>query len=98
MSDRGGPAPPAPFAEWERALSAGSFEEVFATLEAVVAHLEEGRLPLEHSVSSYEIGVRLAERCERLLAEAELRVSRLDEPSVAFEFDGADEGLDDGEE
>ena len=102
MNESGGPTTPAPFAEWEWALSEGSFEEVFATLEAVVAHLEEGRLPLEHSVSSYEIGVRLAERCERLLAEAELRVSRLDEAGATFELeidlDGRGEDLDDAEE
>ena len=77
MSDGG--APPTPFAEWEWALTEGSFEEVFATLEAVVAHLEEGRLPLAESVASFELGMRLAERCEQILGEAELRVSRLEE-------------------
>lgn len=67
-----------PFAEWEWALSEGTFEEVFATLEAVVSHLEDGRLPLAESVACFELGMRLAERCERMLGEAELRVSRLE--------------------
>jgi len=70
---------PTPFAEWEWALTEGTFEEVFATLEAVVAHLEEGRLPLAESIACFELGMRLAERCERFLGEAELRVSRLEE-------------------
>lgn len=68
-----------PFAEWEWALTDGTFEEVFATLEAVVGRLEEGRLPLAESLTCYELGVRLAERCERFLDDAELRVSRLEE-------------------
>lgn len=79
MSEGMDPGNPTPIAEWERAISAGTYEEVFLTLEAVVARLEAGRLPLEESVTCYEIGVRLAERCERMLTDAELRVSRLDD-------------------
>ena len=94
MSD--GDRRPTPFAEWEWALTEGSFEEVYDTLEAVVAHLEDGRLPLAESVSCYELGVRLAERCERFLSEAELRVSRLEEVADRF-YDAAVRG-DDGEE
>jgi len=60
-------------------LAEGRFEEVYETLEAVVGFLDEGRLPLEESVECFEIGVRLAQRCEAILAEAELRVTRLDE-------------------
>ncbi len=94
MSD--GIRQPTPFAEWEWALTEGSFEEVYATLEAVVAHLEDGRLPLAESVSCYELGVRLAERCDRFLAEAELRVSRLEEAAARF-YDASGRG-DDGDE
>jgi len=67
-----------PFAEWEWALHQGSFEEVHATLEAVVAHLERGSLPLDETVACYELGVLLADRCERFLAEAELRISEIE--------------------
>ena len=94
MNNGGRPA--TPFAEWEWALTEGTFEEVFATLEAVVAHLEDGRLPLAESVACYELGMRLAERCERFLAEAELRVSRLEE--VAARFYDAREREDDGDQ
>ena len=92
MSD--GERQPTPFAACEWVLIDGSFEEVFATLEEVVAHLEDGRLPLAESVACYELGVRLAERCERFLSEAELRVSRLEE--VAARFYHAGEPADDG--
>ena len=74
-------------AAWERSLTDGSFEEVFAALEAVVARLEEGQLPLAESVACYELGVRLAERCDRFLDEAELRVSRLE--SIASRLEDA---------
>ena len=85
-----------PFAAWEWALTEGTFEEVFATLEEVVGHLEDGRLPLAESVACYELGVRLAERCERFLTEAELRVSRLEEIAARF-YDAGGAG-DDGAE
>ena len=98
MSD--GTRPPAPFAAWEWALTEGSFEEVYATLEEVVAHLEDGRLPLAESIACYELGVRLAERCERFLSEAELRVGRLEEAAARFYDAGrvGAEGTDAGEE
>jgi len=62
---------------WERALDTGSFEEASAALEEVVARLEAGRLPLDETVALYELGVRLAARCEQDLAQAELRVREL---------------------
>ncbi len=62
---------------WRTALAEGSFEDVSDALEAVVARLELGQLRLEDSLLCYELGVRLAERSEQILASAELRVSRL---------------------
>jgi len=74
-------------ADWERSLVDGTFEEVYAALEAVVARLEDGQLPLAESVACYEMGVRLAERCDRFLDEAELRVNRLE--GIAAQLDVA---------
>ena len=59
--------------------SDASFEALFARLEAIAAQLEEGGAPLERSVELYAEGMRLAERCQRLLADAEQRVDRLRE-------------------
>ena len=75
--------PPA-VAAWEQSLATGTFEEVYATLEEVVTHLESGRLPLAESITCYELGVRLSERCEQFLAEAELRVSQLEEIAAQY--------------
>ncbi len=71
-------------AAWELTLANGNFEEVYATLEEVVSHLESGHLPLAESIACYELGVRLSERCERYLAEAELRVSQLEEMAAQY--------------
>ncbi len=47
--------------------------------EALLARLEEGGLTLEQSVALYEEGMQLARRCQELLQEAELKVSKLQE-------------------
>ena len=71
------------FAEWERAASEGTFEDALIALEQVAGRLEAGNLSLADSVRCYEIGNRLANRCGAMLDEAELRISRLDEPNVS---------------
>ena len=63
---------------WAIALADGSFEEARTALEEVVAHLEHGQLSLAESVECYEVGVRLADRCDRLLAAAALRIGEID--------------------
>ena len=73
------------FALWESILENGSFEDVYEALATVVAQLEEAQLSLEDSLACYELGVRLAARCEQFLEEAELRISRLDEMSPGAE-------------
>jgi exodeoxyribonuclease VII small subunit len=57
--------------------SAGSFESALEGLEVVVEHLERGLLPIDEAIAWYELGLRLAQRSEVLLRNAELRVSEL---------------------
>ncbi len=79
-------------ASWRTALERGTFEEVSDALEAVVACLERGQLRLEEALTCYELGVKLAERCESDLASAELRVSRLASTSTGEDpWDDVDE-------
>ena len=85
-----------PYAVWRSTLAEGSFEDVYEALTAVVTQLEDARLPLADSLACYELGMRLAERCERYLEEAELRISRLDEVGVAMVADNDLGGDDDG--
>ena len=75
---------------WRLALGNGTFEEARTALEEVVGHLEGGRLSLAESLECYELGVRLADRCDRMLADAELRISEID----ASAFGATDEPPD----
>jgi exodeoxyribonuclease VII small subunit len=54
-----------------------TFEQAFQELEATVAKLEDGDLPLEESLALFERGQRLSAHCSRLLEQAELRVTQL---------------------
>jgi exodeoxyribonuclease VII small subunit len=54
-----------------------SFDDALAELQRVVAELETGGLPIERSITLYERGVGLHERCASLLSDAELRVQQL---------------------
>ncbi len=56
-----------------------SYEAAYQQLEALVAQLESGALPLEESVALYERGQRLAAHCQALLEEAELKIKMVDE-------------------
>ena len=64
-------------ARWEAALASGTFEDASEALEEVVVRLEAGRLPLQRTIDLYDLGVRLAARCDADLAAAELRIREL---------------------
>ena len=53
------------------------FEDASAQLEEVVQRLEGGDLPLQEALALYERGVELANHCQGLLDQAELRVTQL---------------------
>ena len=59
------------------AIEGLSFDDALAQLQRTVAELEAGGQPLEEAIALYERGVALQARCERLLADAELRVQQL---------------------
>jgi len=47
------------------------FERAIEELESIVKRLEEGKVPLEESITIYERGEALKRRCEELLRQAE---------------------------
>ena len=53
------------------------FERAIEELESIVKRLEEGKVPLEESVTIYERGEALKRRCEELLRQAEARVEKI---------------------
>lgn len=54
-----------------------NFEEALQKLEAIVAQMEAGDLPLEETLKAFEEGVRLAGLCTKKLDEAERKVEKL---------------------
>ena len=54
-----------------------SLEEAMAMLEAVVARMENEKLPLEESLKLYEEGIRLASRCATELEAAKRKIQIL---------------------
>lgn len=54
-----------------------SFEAAYGTLQEIILKLESGEPTLEESVSLFERGRLLAEHCQRLLDQAELRITQL---------------------
>ena len=64
------------------------FEEAMKQLDAIVAKLEEDKLPLDEMIARYEEGVALARYCEAKLGEAEQKVrliARQADGSIALE-------------
>jgi exodeoxyribonuclease VII small subunit len=59
-------------------IADGAFEDTLSALEAVVDHLERGRLSIDESVTWYELGLGLSRRCADLLQQAELRISTIE--------------------
>lgn len=55
------------------------FEALYRRLEETVSRLEGGDLTLEESLALYEEGMKLARRCQEILQQAELRVTKLQE-------------------
>lgn len=53
------------------------FETALSQLEALVARMESGELPLEQSLAAYERGVELSRVCQRLLDAADEQVKVL---------------------
>lgn len=54
-----------------------SYETLYTRLQAIVARLETGELPLAEALALYEEGVAVASACQQLLDTAELRIQEL---------------------
>jgi exodeoxyribonuclease VII small subunit len=54
-----------------------NFEQSLAQLEALVAQLESGDLPLDAALASFEQGVRLTRECQGALNAAQQKVQVL---------------------
>lgn len=53
------------------------FEDAYRLLEETLDEMRQDGLTLDRALALYERGTQLAAHCDRLLAQAELRVSEL---------------------
>ncbi len=76
------------------------FEQSLTELEALVAKLEQGDVPLEDALKTFERGVTLTRQCQSALRAAQQKVeillARNGEETVESFSDG-EEDVDDGE-
>ena len=54
------------------------FEEALGKLETIVESMEADELPLETLLTKFEEGTKLAQHCQKKLAEAELKIQQLE--------------------
>ena len=53
------------------------FEKSLEKLENIIEALEDGDLPLNESIKTFEEGVKLTKHCQELLTKAELKIQKL---------------------
>ena len=68
------------------------YESALAELEAIVAEMESGQLPLEASLAAYKRGAELLHYCRQQLTDAEQQVKILEDGALQpFRSDAADD-------
>jgi len=68
-----------------------TFEAALAELEALVATMETGQLPLKESLAAYQRGAELLAVCQAALKDAQLQVEVLEKGVLkTFRPDGGD--------
>ena len=81
-----------------RATPPKDYESALAELDAIVAEMESGQLPLEASLTAYKRGAELLQYCRQQLSDAEQQVKVL-ENGALLPFKAAqssrNEGADD---
>jgi exodeoxyribonuclease VII small subunit len=77
------------------------FEQTLAELEALVARLESGELPLDQALAAFEQGVKLTRTCQAALQAAQQKVQILTQQGGAArleDFSAAADAADDGDD
>lgn len=62
-----------------------NFEQSMESLENIVTELEDGRLNLDESVKKFEEGMKIAQKCNNMLENAEKKISILLEKNGELE-------------
>lgn len=59
-------------------VAAPSFESALSELEAIVAAMEAGQMPLQEALDAYKRGMDLLRQCQETLTAAEQQIRILD--------------------
>ena len=54
-----------------------TFEQAMTELDEIVRKLENGQIPLEEAIKTYEHGMELKKICEEKLKSAEMKIEKL---------------------
>ncbi len=71
-----------------------TFEEAMAKLDQIVAEIASGKVGLEDSLTMYEKGMELVNRCREILDGAEKRIEMLTARDGKLTAEPTDIGLD----
>lgn len=81
-----------------RAAAPKDYESALAELEAIVAEMESGQLPLDASLAAYKRGAELLQFCRQQLTDAEQQVKIMENGTLlnfkaeqAFKTEKADD-------
>lgn len=58
-------------------MAKSSFEDNMNNLEKIVTELENGDLNLDESISKFEEGIKISKECNKILEEAEKKITIL---------------------
>ena len=58
-------------------MSKSSFESNMENLEKIVTELESGDLNLDESISKFEEGIKISKECNKILEDAEKKITIL---------------------
>lgn len=58
-------------------MAKANFEDNMEKLEKIVTELEKGELNLDDSISKFEEGIKISKECNKILEEAEKKITIL---------------------
>lgn len=68
-----------------------TFESALRELEQIVQQLQNGQMPLQESLQSFERGIALYRQCQGLLEQAELRIRQIGDAELNAKPSGPDD-------
>lgn len=63
-----------------------TYEEAYNNLESILERLESKNTSLDESLSLYEEGIKLYKHCNKLLENAELKISKFSQLGIEEDF------------